>query len=114
MSLGGRPIPQLLITTFTKPPPPPPFTSRPPAFLAGLGRLVITKCRTILRPLNKLQQRALLRVMMAEDYLLIRACPALVGGWGGGGVRSGGYGTKHARYGTVQNMHIMERCACFV
>ncbi|XP_037077017.1 DNA replication ATP-dependent helicase/nuclease DNA2-like [Pollicipes pollicipes] len=47
----------------------------PPAFLPGLGRVVITKCRAILRPLNKLQQRALLRVMMAEDYLLIRGMP---------------------------------------
>ena len=50
-------------------------TRRPPAFLPGLGRLVVTKCRAILRPLNKLQQRALLRVMMAEDYLLIQGMP---------------------------------------
>ena len=62
-----------------------PTASRPPSFLPGLGRLVITKCRAILRPLNKLQQRALLRVMMAEDYLLIQGMPGTGeagAGWG--------------------------------
>ena len=46
-----------------------------PTTLAGLGREVVEHGKAVLRPLNKIQQRAVLRSVMSERFSLIRGMP---------------------------------------
>ena len=46
-----------------------------PTFVAGLGREVVDHGKAVLRSLNKIQQRAVLKSVMAERYSLIRGMP---------------------------------------
>ena len=46
-----------------------------PTFVAGLGREVAEHGRAVLKSLNKVQQRAVLRTIMCERYSLIRGMP---------------------------------------
>ncbi|XP_076067685.1 DNA replication ATP-dependent helicase/nuclease DNA2-like [Oratosquilla oratoria] len=44
-------------------------------FLPGMRRDVVEKGRTILKPLNKEQQRFILRTLMAKNYILLKGYP---------------------------------------
>ena len=46
-----------------------------PSFKKGLHVDVVKKCKSILKSLNKSQQRAALRTLMAEDYVLLKGFP---------------------------------------
>lgn len=48
---------------------------RPPTFEKVLDRTIATICKPILRPLNRVQQRAVLQAIAANDYLLIKGMP---------------------------------------
>lgn len=48
---------------------------RPPTFKLGLPRSMLDKIKNILCKLNKLQQKAVLRALTCEDYLLINGLP---------------------------------------
>ena len=47
----------------------------PPEFKAGLGRIVAEHGKVVLKGLNKVQQRAVLRSIMCQRYSLIRGMP---------------------------------------
>lgn len=48
---------------------------RPPKFKTGLPRSVLEVGKSILKKLNKLQQRAVLKALTTEDYCLINGLP---------------------------------------
>ena len=48
---------------------------RPPTFKSGLPKSVIEVGKPILKKLNKLQQRAVLKALTTEDYCLINGLP---------------------------------------
>ncbi|XP_037778324.1 DNA replication ATP-dependent helicase/nuclease DNA2-like [Penaeus monodon] len=48
---------------------------KPPTFKKGLGEDVVKKGKKILQMLNKTQQRAVLKTLMAEDYSLLKGFP---------------------------------------
>ncbi len=48
---------------------------QPPKFAKGLPRDVVDVGKNILKPLNKNQQKAIFRTLMAEDYVLLRGMP---------------------------------------
>ena len=47
----------------------------PVTFLKGLPREVVDKGKHILKPLNRVQQKAIFKTMMAEGYVLIKGMP---------------------------------------
>ncbi|RWS05177.1 DNA replication ATP-dependent helicase/nuclease DNA2-like protein [Dinothrombium tinctorium] len=47
----------------------------PPDFQKGVHKKIVSICKTIIRPLNKSQQRAVLRSVTANDYVLICGTP---------------------------------------
>ncbi|XP_014676403.1 PREDICTED: DNA replication ATP-dependent helicase/nuclease DNA2-like isoform X2 [Priapulus caudatus] len=48
---------------------------RSPRERSTLGKDVVKRCKHVLKPLNKLQQRAVFKVLMADEYLLIKGFP---------------------------------------
>jgi len=48
---------------------------KPPGFAKGLGREVATQGREVLRHLNRVQQKAVFRSMMCDQYSLVRGMP---------------------------------------
>jgi len=47
----------------------------PPRFLPGLDRKVAVTARDVIKHLNKVQQKAIFRCMMTENYILVRGMP---------------------------------------
>jgi DNA replication ATP-dependent helicase Dna2 len=45
------------------------------SFLPGLKKDIIAVAKPILRPLNRSQQKAIFKTLMAEDYVLIKGMP---------------------------------------
>jgi DNA replication ATP-dependent helicase Dna2 len=45
------------------------------SFLKGLSRNIVDVGKHILRPLNRVQQKAVFKVLMAEEYVLLKGMP---------------------------------------
>lgn len=48
---------------------------QPPTFTTKLSSSVVTKAKPILKQLNKFQQKAILKALAVQDYLLIKGMP---------------------------------------
>lgn len=48
---------------------------QPPKYAASLSKQIVLLGRSILKCLNKDQQKAVLKALMAEDYFLIKGMP---------------------------------------